>query len=128
MPVAPPTRCGSVGCKELATNRGRCSEHQPKPWANRPPKQERYGISSGTWRSLKSQVSRRDHNCCHVCGREAQEDETYDLDHKRPISQNGSPRDLDNLGLICSECHNIKSRAEAAQANQRRIERRRSRG
>lgn len=128
MPTAPPTRCGSVGCGEFSTIRGRCDEHQPKPWANRLRKQDRYGISSGTWRSLKRQVARRDHSTCHMCGREANEGETYDLDHKRPISQDGSPRDLDNLGLICPECHDIKSKAEAAEANRQRTLRNRMLG
>ena len=125
MPVAPPSRCTDPECRALATNRGRCDNHQPKPWAGRARKQDRYGISSGTWRSLKRQVARRDNGCCHVCGREADEGETYDLDHKRPISQDGSPRDLDNLGLICPDCHAIKSRAEAAAASRQQALRRR---
>ncbi len=120
MPVAPPTRCGASDCKQFATKRGRCDEHQPQPWANRARKQDRYGISSGTWRSLKRQVARRDNNCCYVCGREAEEDETFDLDHKSPISADGSAKDMDNLGLICPEDHAIKSKAEAARANRER--------
>lgn len=81
-------------------------------------------MSSGTMRSLKRRVAARDHNTCYVCGREAEEGETYDLEHKRPISQGGSPRDMDNLGLICEEDHAIKSKAEAAEANRRRSSRR----
>jgi 5-methylcytosine-specific restriction protein A len=125
MPKAPPTRCGAVGCHEFATNRGRCDDHQPKPWANRARKQDRYGISSGTWRSLKRQVDRRDNGCCYVCGREAEEGETFDLEHKTPISEGGSAKDMDNLGLICAEDHEIKSKAEAARANRERALRRR---
>jgi 5-methylcytosine-specific restriction protein A len=128
MPKAPPTRCGAVGCYEFATTRGRCDDHQPKPWANRARKQDRYGISSGTWRSLKRQVDRRDNGCCYVCGREAEEDETFDLEHKTPISEGGSARDMDNLGLICPEDHEIKSKAEAARANRQRALRRKTLG
>lgn len=124
MPVAPPTRCGAMGCHAFATNRGRCDDHQPQPWANRARKQDRYGISSGTWRSLKRQVDRRDHHTCYVCGREAEDDEPLDLEHKTPISEGGSPRDLDNLGMICGPCHEIKSKAEAARANRERTLRR----
>ncbi|MFF0777081.1 HNH endonuclease [Streptomyces sp. NPDC003720] len=124
MPVAPPTRCGAAGCHAFVTNRGRCDEHQPQPWANRARKQDRYGISSGTWRSLKRQVALRDNNCCYVCGREAQPDEVFDLDHKTPISEDGSAKDMDNLGLICPDDHLIKSRAEAARANRERALRR----
>lgn len=125
MPTAPPTRCGVVTCRAMATNRGRCDDHQPQPWAGRARKQDRYGMSSGTMRSLKRQVARRDNNTCYMCGREANEGETYDLEHKRPISLEGSARDMDNLGLICPPCHEIKSKAEAAAANRQRALRRR---
>ncbi|KMS71754.1 endonuclease [Streptomyces leeuwenhoekii] len=120
MPTAPPTRCGAAGCHEFVTKRGRCDEHQPKAWANRARKQDRYGMSSGTMRALKKRVAARDHNTCYVCGREADQGETYDLEHKTPISEGGSPDDMDNLGLICAEDHEIKSKAEAARANRRR--------
>lgn len=75
-------------------------------------------------RALKRLVAARDNNCCYVCGREADEGETYDLEHKQPISQGGAKRNLDNLGLICREDHDIKSKAEAAAANQLRALRR----
>lgn len=77
-------------------------------------------MSSGSMRSLKKRVSARDNNTCYVCGREADEGETYDLEHKRPVSRGGSRRDIENLGLICSGCHSVKSKAEAAQANRDR--------
>ncbi|KAF0646718.1 hypothetical protein K701_27445 [Streptomyces fradiae ATCC 10745 = DSM 40063] len=80
-------------------------------------------MSSGTMRSLKKRVTARDHNTCYMCGREADDDEVLDLEHKRPISQGGSPDDMENLGLICQPCHDIKSKAEAAAAN--RLRRRR---
>lgn len=123
MPIAPPSRCGRVGCSNMATKRGRCDDCQPEPWANRARKQDRYGMSSGTMRALKKRVTVRDHDTCYVCGREAEEGETYDLEHKVPISQGGSPNDLDNLGLICEDDHAIKSKAEAAQANRNRSSR-----
>ncbi|MFJ8583633.1 HNH endonuclease [Streptomyces sp. NPDC093595] len=75
-------------------------------------------------RSLKKRVAARDNNCCYVCGREAEEGEVFDLEHKRPISLGGSPDDMDNLGLICPEDHEIKSKAEAAAANRRRARQR----
>lgn len=71
-------------------------------------------------RSLKKRVAARDHNTCYVCGREADEGETFDLEHKRPVSQGGSAGDMENLGLICADDHAIKSKGEAAEANRRR--------
>ena len=130
MPTAPPTRCTDPECHAFATQRGRCDEHQPIPWRGRDDKAGRYGISSGTWRSLKAKVTRRDNGCCYICGAEQPEPELYDeddratwpheLDHVIPISEGGARTSLDNLGLACTTCHDTKSKAEAARANARR--------
>jgi 5-methylcytosine-specific restriction protein A len=123
MPYAPPSRC--TECSEFATKRGRCDDHQPIPWRGRDNKAERYGISSGTWRTLKRKVTKRDHGCCYICGIEQgdpddPETELHELDHIIPIFEGGSPTSLDNLGLACVTCHAEKSKAEAARANQKR--------
>ncbi|WP_262702036.1 MULTISPECIES: HNH endonuclease [Streptomyces] len=127
MPTAPPSRCTDPECHELATRRGRCDAHQPIPWAGRDDKASRYGISSGNWRKLKARVARRDNDCCYQCGAEPPEDPDepgHVLDHITPIAEGGSPTDLDNLGLLCSLCDELKSKAEAARGNARRRERR----
>ncbi|MFE1111224.1 HNH endonuclease [Streptomyces rochei] len=116
MPIAPPTRCGDVGCHELATKRGLCDEHQPEPWRGRPSPQQRYGMSSGTMRALKRQVMARDHGCCYVCGGEGADE----LEHKIPVSQGGAARDLNNLGMIHSDpCHREKTAREAAEGSRK---------
>lgn len=116
MPTAPPTRCSLPDCFEMATTRGRCDEHQPEPWQGRPSPQERYGMSSGTMRSLKRKVSVRDNGCCYVCGGE----DADELEHITPVSQGGAKRDLDNLGLIHSEpCHRDKTAREALEGSRR---------
>lgn len=125
MPTSPPSRCIDPGCHEMATRRGRCDEHQPTPWAGRDDKQARYGISSGRWRALKARVTRRDNGCCYRCGDDKAE--SYVLDHIKPISEGGSPVDLDNLGLACPPCDEAKSKAEALRGNQRRHAARRGR-
>lgn len=127
MPTRPPTRCGEPGCSTLTTE-GRCPKHQRVPWAGRDDKAVRYdGISSGRWRTLKRTVTNRDNGCCYACGN-AQDDATGDdpaprpfvLDHKVPVSEGGSARNLDNLGLLCPPCDQAKSRAEAERGNLRR--------
>ncbi|MEV5770096.1 HNH endonuclease signature motif containing protein [Streptomyces antimycoticus] len=122
MPTAPPSRCTDPECRELATKRGRCDDHQPIPWAGRDDKASRYGISSGTWRKLKARVARRDNDCCYMCGAEQPDDpdEQHQLDHIIPIFEGGAVEDLDNLGLACVTCHETKSKAEAARANRAR--------
>lgn len=116
MPIAPPTRCSLPDCHEMATKRGRCDDHQPEPWRDRPSPQERYGMSSGTMRALKRQIAARDHGCCYVCGGE----DADELEHKIPVSQGGSARDPNNLGLIHAEpCHREKTAREAAEGSRR---------
>ncbi|MEV8396095.1 HNH endonuclease [Streptomyces sp. NPDC057596] len=127
MPTRPPSRCTDPQCREFATKRGRCDDHQPIPWAGRDDKASRYGISSGRWRTLKRRVTARDNGCCYRCGIEQPDREDdpdgehqHQLDHVRPISEGGAVEDLDNLGLICLDCHEVKSKAEAARANRAR--------
>lgn len=121
MPTAPPSRCTDPECRELATKRGRCDEHQPIPWAGRDDKAARYGISSGTWRKLKRRTSARDNGCCYRCGADQADtpDEPFVLDHITPIAEGGSPTDPDNLSLLCPDCDQIKSRAEAIRGMER---------
>lgn len=130
MPTRPPSRCAEPGCRELTTT-GRCDEHKRKPWAGRDDKSARYdGISSGEWRALKARVTRRDHGCCYSCGTEPDPDDpdakAFVLDHKVPVSEGGSPRDMDNLGLLCGPCDTVKSAAEAERGRQRWLAARRS--
>jgi 5-methylcytosine-specific restriction endonuclease McrA len=130
MPYAPPSRCTDPECRELATKGSRCDDHQRIPWAGRDNKAERYGITSGEWRTLKRKVTLRDNGCCYMCGAEPVDPELYDeddrsthpheLDHVIPISEGGARRSLDNLGLACTACHDEKSKLEAARANDRR--------
>ncbi|MDT0381421.1 HNH endonuclease [Streptomyces sp. DSM 42041] len=128
-PTAPPTRCTDPECSNYATHRGRCDHHQPTPWAGRDDKTARYGISSGRWRTLKRAVTRRDHGCCYRCGADQADtpEEPYVLDHITPIAEGGSPTDLDNLGLLCGPCDQVKSRDEAQRGAQRARERARTR-
>ena len=46
--------------------------------------------------------------------------EAFVLDHKVPIFEGGSPSDMENLGLLCPECDEVKSKAESRRANQAR--------
>ncbi|MFF2651483.1 HNH endonuclease [Streptomyces sp. NPDC058045] len=127
MPSRPPSRCTDPQCHAFATRRGRCDAHQPIPWAGRDDKANRYGISSGRWRTLKRRVTERDNGCCYRCGTEQPDPDDdpdgehgHQLDHITPIFEGGAAEDLDNLGLICEPCHLIKSKAEAARANRAR--------
>ncbi len=107
MPFAAPSRCAENGCHQLATYKGRCEEHQRKPWAN----------VSAHGRTLTRQeraifrrdVLRRD-PICRACGTAP----ATDADHITPIADGGSPRDLNNGQGLCAPCHALKTRIEAA--------------
>ncbi|MGW7247710.1 HNH endonuclease [Streptomyces decoyicus] len=127
MPYAPPSRCTDPECSELATKGSRCDEHQPIAWAGRDDKASRYGISSGTWRKLKRRVAQRDNACCYSCGAEQPDDPDeprHVLDHIVPVAEGGSVTSMDNLGLLCGTCDEVKSRAEAIRGSQRARNRR----
>lgn len=119
MPYAPPSRCTDPECRELATKRGRCDDHQPEPWVGRASKAERYGMSSGSFRALKAKVSRRDRGCCYMCGDPPEDGKEHELEHKVPVAEGGARADMDNLGLACRPCHAEKSAREAQRGAQR---------
>ena len=72
-------------------------------------------------RFAKAIIARRDGARCRSCS--ASRGRAYlwlQLDHVRPLCQNGSPG-LDNLQLLCGACHAAKTSAEAsARAAQRK--------
>ena len=53
------------------------------------------------WREVRKLVLKRDHYRCTRCP------ERYNLtvDHIIPLSQGGSPLDVENLRILCSDCH-----------------------
>ena len=58
-------------------------------------------------KSTKQKVKNRDGNCCLVCG------STIDLevDHRIAL-MNGGDNEIDNLGTLCDDCHNKKTRLD----------------
>lgn len=101
MPVAPPSRCGRVGCTNMATKRGRCDECQPPPWANSS-KSWQSG-SSRKWREFRAQQL-RDEPKCRRCDVDATE-----VDHILPLSEGGSKWDKANVQSLCQDCHGAKT-------------------
>lgn len=102
MPTAPPTRCP---CGQPATIRGRCDEHQPKPWANKSAHTRK--INSAKWAKARAQVERTEHQC-RLCGATEQ----LEVDHILNIARGGALYDRENLQRLCHSCHAAKSEQE----------------
>lgn len=90
-----------MGCHEFATTRGRCPEHQPKPWATRSASWQ--SGSTRKWREARDQQL-RDETHCRRCGTKATE-----VDHILPLSEGGSKWDKANMQSLCEDCHKAKS-------------------
>lgn len=109
MPYAPPSRCH---CGAKATRRGRCEEHQPIAW-ERPSANTR--TLSGRERAIfRREVLRRETECRN-CGATGQ----LEADHIIPIAEGGAHRDTANGQALCPNCHEEKTRAEAARRRRR---------
>lgn len=57
------------------------------------------------WEARKDAIKRRDNYTCQDCGIEAGEGTMQDVHHITHLSDGGSNR-LDNLELLCIDCHN----------------------
>ncbi|WP_376784203.1 HNH endonuclease signature motif containing protein [Demequina capsici] len=95
-----PSRC--TRCSRLATEGGRCDEHQRKPWEN--PSANSLALSGGEREQLRNALLARGDTCAW-CGT----DEHLELDHIIEIADGGDARDLRNCQLLCTEHHRRKT-------------------
>lgn len=102
MPTRPPRRC--TRCTKLATNKGRCDDHQPTPWATKSANSQ--ALTGRQRAQLKAKRLAYDPTCA-VCD----EDDTslLELDHIIEIADGGDPHDFDNTWLLCTPCHAVKT-------------------
>ncbi|WP_406234950.1 HNH endonuclease [Nocardia sp. NBC_01009] len=63
-------------------------------------------------------IRRRDDWTCQKCGKAG-----YEVDHIKPVSARGTDDDA-NLWVLCTDCHQTKTAAEAAAGRARRSRRR----
>lgn len=86
------------------------------PWTRGPSR-----TSTDEWRWLKRDVIHRDGERCANCGSSGCR---LELDHRVPHAEGGTDR-MSNLQLLCQDCHDVKSKAEANRGKARRAARRR---
>lgn len=98
------TVCSASGCPELVpVGVGRCDDHARPAWvAPSAHTRER----PRDWFKRRARVIRRDGKLCVRCGRAG----TH-VDHIVRVADGGS-WEIDNLQLLCEECHRQKTRAE----------------
>ncbi|MGM7422986.1 HNH endonuclease [Cellulosimicrobium sp. CpK407] len=122
MPVAPPSRCPVPGCHQLTTDRGRCADHQRKPWEN-PSANTRAltGAERGRFRRL---VLERDPvcRCTGWCGNHPGPctAPATQADHIVPIGEGGARTDTRNGQGLCASCHDVKTYRDTERMRARR--------
>jgi 5-methylcytosine-specific restriction endonuclease McrA len=103
--------CPVPGCPEMAEA---CTRHAKVPWQGRngSTRRQAMGISDTEWGKVVRAAMRRDHYRCLRCGGEA----TH-VDHLVPIAWRRPPAThvahLARVGCLCSDCHDVKTKAES---------------
>lgn len=105
MPTSAPTRC-TICRRNLATNRGRCDEHQRRAWENTSRRNQL--IDKGQWLIVQAAHLAQEPTC-RWCGT----DQNLTVDHVWEISDGGALYDHDNLQTLCEGCHDQKTEAAA---------------
>lgn len=112
MPSRAPGRC--TRCPRLATNQGRCDDHQRKAWEN--PSANTRNLTGRQRETFHANVMAAANGKCNWCGRPATE-----ADHILAIGLGGSPTDWEHNGqALCADCHDLKTEADTRQTRQRK--------
>lgn len=117
MPRRAPSRCSVFGCSAMATNRGRCAAHQPRPWERR--SQARGDLDRALWERARKEHLRMEPACVE-CGSTSR----LEVDHIVAIADGGALYDHANLQTLCHVHHGVKTAQEnSARAARARAER-----
>lgn len=116
MPTDRPTRCPYDGCRALTTRRGRCDEHQIKPWAN--PSANTRALTSRERARFREEVLAGEPSCactgwCNQHRGPCPEPGTQ-ADHIISIAMGGSRLARANGQPLCAGCHTVKTRLDTA--------------
>lgn len=70
------------------------------------PKQRAIPLNSRLWQKIRQAVIARDSGLCQICVKRGLTVPGTDVDH---VNNDGDDNTLDNLMLLCHECHSIKT-------------------
>lgn len=99
--------CGVGGCLKTRP----CPEHGKRKPATISAQRRALNRSGWAWSNTRKQVIRRDGGRCQLCPTDRPTPGAV-VDHIVPIV-NGGTDDMSNLQLLCTPCHNAKTRDEA---------------
>lgn len=133
-PRAAPSRCTWPRCREFATHRGRCDEHRPSGWTERPDPTKPRGSATAAG-ATQAEVDRwkrivRQNNPDRICGScgEPIAPADVEVDHVIPVAEGGALTDPNNGQLLhATPCHAIKTQTELTRARRRAAQARRAR-
>lgn len=67
------------------------------------------GYGDKGWKEIRREILKRDKGFCQCCGRHVGEEVVMVVHHKRPVNVGGSS-EIENLVLLCEECHKWEHR------------------
>lgn len=117
MPSRPGKACRVNNCSNVAKAgqyQGYCEQHKHLGgwYANEAIKGNKHQRGYGKqWQQLRQQVIKRDAGLCQECKRNKHYTKGSHVDHIKPKSQGGTDA-LNNLQLLCVDCHNHKTSTE----------------
>jgi 5-methylcytosine-specific restriction protein A len=110
----PVSICSEPGCPHPVVRRGRCNGHALAPWHGSKEQRTRLGVPNGrALARLRRQVRERARHRCERCSTRVPAG-VGAVDHVVPVAAGGDPTSLGNLELLCTRCHDAKTRDDLA--------------
>lgn len=116
MPLAAPRPCSHPGCGVLVRDgTGRCAKHPRQAWAK--PATATKRITGRRLQAMRAELFARAPLCAE-CERQGRVTLATQRDHIKSLAEGGADDDSNVQGL-CADCHDAKSKAEAARGVRR---------
>jgi 5-methylcytosine-specific restriction protein A len=116
MPICPPKPCSHPGCGVLVRDgSGRCQKHPKPKWAK--PDTATKRVTGRKLQRMRAELFAANPLCAE-CSRHGRVKLATQRDHVTPLAEGGADEDGNVQGL-CDDCHEAKSKAEAARGVRR---------
>jgi 5-methylcytosine-specific restriction protein A len=111
MPPRLPKSCRERGCSLTTTNaHGYCDKHASlASWGKYQQQRGANPYNNRKWYALRDRVKRRDQGLCQECKRNNIVRAGTECDHIVSLSRGGDMYDINNVELLCKQCHNKKT-------------------